>query len=84
MKKRTTKPIHYRHEDGSILEGIRVIEGTTKIRQVVVYRGQYKVDSKTYRPGQEGIMVAVAKQLLYEFYSGRLLDAKVYSESVRF
>ena len=84
MKNRITKNLIYKHTDGSILEGFRVIEGTTKIRQIIVYQEQYIADSATYSEGQEAEMDAMGQQIMFEFATGRTLSAKTYSENVKF
>jgi len=84
MTRRIKKLITYKHEDGSVLEGFRVIDGIRKIRQIVVYNGQYLVDNETYSLGQDGQMEAAAQQIMFEFASGRTLGARVFKESVKF
>lgn len=84
MAKRIKKPIKYQDKDGSVLEGFRIIDGTRKIRQLVVYNGRYIVDNETYSPGQDGRMEAAAQQIMFEFASGHTLGARVFKESVKF
>ena len=48
MKNRIEKEIEYVHTDGSILIGVRVIGGVTKIRQIDVYEGRYIRDNDSY------------------------------------
>ena len=84
MKKRITKKISYTHKNGEILEGFREIEGTIKIRQIVVYNGQYKIDDAIYAKGQEAVMEAMAEQIMFEFASGRTLSTKKYVKNIKF
>ena len=84
MKKRTTHKITYTHDDGSILEGMRIVEGVDKIRQIVLYREKYIPDNETYLKGQEGRMEAAAQQIMFEFATGRTLGAREYKLSVKF
>lgn len=84
MKNRTTHKVTYKHIDGSILEGLRVVEGRTKLRQIVVYQGRYIPDNETYTKGQEGRMQVAAEQIMFEFASGRTLAAREYKPSVKF
>ena len=78
------KKIIYKHDDGSILEGVREIKGTRKFRQIVVYQGKYIVDNDTYSKGEEGKMEAAAQQIMFEFAIGRALGTKEYKLSVLF
>lgn len=71
-----SKSVILHQEDGSILEGTCIIEGMRKMRQKIVYQDQIKIDSATYSPGEEKIMDAVAKQILYEFASGRVINKR--------
>jgi len=75
MKRRITKQVIFMHEDRSLFEGVRVIEGTNRIRQIVVYQGKYITDNKTYSKGQEKLMEAMAQQIMFEFAAGRTLGA---------
>ena len=83
MKNRIQKEILYKHDDGKSLKGIRVIEGTNKIRQVVVYEGKYLSDNETYAKGQEQLMEAAAQQIMFEFAMGRMLSARQYNEKIK-
>ena len=83
MKNRIEKKIEYVHTDGSILIGVRVIGGVTKIRQIVVYEGRYIRDNDSYSKGQEGKMEAVAGQIMFEFAIGRTLSAKEYKSNTK-
>lgn len=84
MKNKNIHKITYKHTDGSILEGLRVVEGTTKLRQIVVYQGKYIPDNETYLKDQESRMYSAAEQIMYEFASGRTLEAREYKPSVKF
>ncbi len=84
MKKRIIKKITYKHKDGEILEGFRVIEGTRDIRQIIVYKEQYMTDDATYKKEQEALMEAIAQQIMFEFAIGRTLNARKYSPGVKF
>ena len=84
MKSRITYKIIYKHKDGSILDGIRVVEGTKKIRQVIVYKGKYIPDNETYTKGQEERMEVSAQQIMFEFAMGRTLQAKDYKSNIKF
>ena len=83
MKNRVQKEIVYKHDDGKLLKGLRVIEGATKIRQVVVYEDKYLSDNETYSKGQEQLMEAAAQQIMFEFAMGRTLGARPYNEKIK-
>lgn len=84
MTERITKEITYKHKDGSILEGFRVIAGTIKIRQIVVYQGRYLPDNETYSKDQESVMESTAQQIMFEFAVGNTLGAREYKPNVKF
>jgi len=83
VKNRVQQEIIYHHDNGDILKGMRVIEGSTKIRQVVVHDGKYLSDNETYKNGQEQLMEAAAQQIMFEFAMGRTLSARQYNEKIK-
>jgi hypothetical protein len=52
--------------NGNRYSAVRVVEGTRKLRQYIVFRGHIEHDSGTYAPGDEGIMAAHAELLLWQ------------------
>lgn len=83
MKNRISREIVYQHTNGDVLKGLRVIEGQYKIRQVVVYKGLYIKDDATYSEDQESAMEKMARQIMFEFASGRTLSAKPFNENIK-
>lgn len=67
-------------EDGAI-QGERIIVGTIRLNQYVIYQGRCIQDLHNYTPAQkDGLMLATAKQILFQLISGRCLDAKPASD----
>lgn len=75
-KKRTREPIDAKI-DGVMYSGERVIEGTHKLDQYVIYQNQCIPDLKGYSPEQKDtLMLSISRLLLSELVSGRTLSAQ--------
>jgi len=67
--------------DGQLIRGQRVIEGTTKLDQYIIYDNNCIADLHGYKPGQENsVMLAVAKQILGELAGGKSLSMQPLSK----
>lgn len=61
--------------------GARVIEGTRKLDQYIIYEGRCLPDLKNYSPSDKNtIMLSVAKLMLSELVSGRTISAQPCSK----
>jgi hypothetical protein len=80
MKKRTRERIEV-NLNGVTYSGERIIEGTRKLDQYVVYHDQCVPDLKGYPPDQrKGAMLSIAKTILSELVSGRTVSAQPRSK----
>jgi hypothetical protein len=63
--------------DGRRYKGQRVIEGTLKLDQYVVFEQKCIADLQGYTPEQrDTVMLGIAKQLLWELVSGRTMSSQ--------
>lgn len=76
MKKEIIEDISIEHR-GDTYIGKRKITGTRKLDQIVAYNGLALIDAHGYKPeDKDSVMLATAKQLLYEIVSGRTLSSQ--------
>lgn len=63
--------------DGRSYVGERVIDGTWKLDQYVVYNDQCIPDLHGYEPSQKDtVMLEIAKQILHELIIGKTISAQ--------
>ena len=61
--------------NGKTYVGERVLEGTHKLDQYVIYKNKCIPDLKGYEPDQKDtVMLSIAKSILFELVSGRTLS----------
>lgn len=67
--------------NGVTYRGGRIIDGTRKLDQYVVYQDQCVPDLKGYSPDQRNeIMLSISKVILLELATGRTLNAQPCSK----
>jgi len=75
-KKRIREQIEIEY-NGKTYMGERVIEGTRKLDQYVIYKDKCIPDLKGYEPDQKDtVMLSIAKSDLSKLVSGRTLSAQ--------
>lgn len=80
QKKRIREDIEIQYQEKTY-RGTRVIEGTRKLDQYIVYEGRCLPDLKNYSPDDKNtIMLSVAKLMLSELVSGRTISAQPCSK----
>ena len=76
QKKRIREDIEIQYQNNTY-RGARVIEGTRKLEQYIIYEGLCLPDLKNYSPNDKNtIMLSVAKVMLSELVSGRTISAQ--------
>lgn len=79
-KKRTRERIEV-SLNGVTYNGERIIEGTRKLDQYIVYQNRCIPDLEAYTPDQkDGLMLSISKMILSELISGRTLNAQPCSK----
>ena len=80
QKKRTREKIEVQFQ-GAIHQGERVIEGTRKLDQYIIFNSKCLPDLKGYSPEEKDqLMLTVAKMMLSELVSGRTISAQPVSK----
>lgn len=80
QKKRIREKIEIQFQ-GATHKGERVIEGTRKLDQYIIFNSKCLSDLKGYSPEEkDGLMLTVAKMMLSEIVSGRTISAQPISK----
>ena len=68
---------------GQPMHGQRIVYGTKKLTQVVIFADWCDRDSANYTPDQKnGVMLKMAEQILWQIATGRSLSARPSSECI--